>query len=462
MARKTGIEDSGAEAELPEPRNRAVGRLPVSGRHRAAAIVEINAWRERTASDDSGRKVSVPFAPPTPTDAPASSEPTTLRSGGARQTAPNSSLGPGRPPLSQAVVDLCRSLPTASLDIRGRARPSSPTSVTQQEMPAALQPPPVSIPWLEEVCPETEAARDTDPGELGEKTNSGPPPSALGRRDRAFLLRLDGAHAGRGFSLGADAVQIGRHPTTDLTLQDRGVSRIHARIYHQHGVHWIEDLGSRNGTYVQGRPIDHCVLEDGDWVQLGPRASFRFAFVDARQEQVLQRLYDSSTRDALTGAYNRSHFDERLQAEVAYALRHGTALSLVMLDIDHFKRVNDRYGHQAGDAVLRHLTGTAQVRLRTEDVFARYGGEEFAVILRGIDLNGAARVGERVRSTLGSSVVFFEGNHIPVSVSAGCASLDCSEERSAAALIRAADRRLYQAKRAGRNRVVASDPPSER
>jgi diguanylate cyclase (GGDEF)-like protein len=350
----------------------------------------------------------------------------------------------------------------ASLDVHARARPSVPTAATHPEIPVVLEPPPPSGPWLDEACPETEAVRDTDPGDLTGQTSSGRPPNELTRRDRALLLRLDGTSAGQGFSLGQDAVQIGRHPTTGLTLQDRGVSRIHARVYCQHGVHWIEDLGSRNGTYVQGRKVDHCVLEDGDWVQLGPRASFRFTFVDARQEEVLRRLYDSSTRDALTGAYNRAYFDERLRAEVAYALRHGTALSLVIFDIDHFKRVNDTYGHQAGDAVLRHLAGTVQVRLRTEDVFARYGGEEFVVILRGIDLKGAARVGERVRSTVASSAVFFEGSHIPVSVSAGCASLDCQEERSAEALIATADHRLYQAKNAGRNRVVAAPLSMER
>lgn len=461
MARTNTSGDGASPTDQLEFVDRTIGRPPVPSEKTGAAVIEINAWREQQEAVSPPRIASVPYVPPALTDAPDPGQSRPPSSDGRQHAAPVAA-----PPicrkLSPAVAAVCRGLPIASLDIRARARPNSPTAVTHPEMPAALEAPPKSGPWLDESCPETEAARDTDPGELSEKSSSGAPPASLGRRDRALLLRLDGAHAGRGFSLEPKSVQIGRHPTTDLTLEDQGISRIHARIYREHGEHWIEDLGSRNGTYVQGRRVEHCLLEDGDWLQLGPRASFRFTYVDARQEHVLQRLYDSSTRDALTGAYNRAHFDERLAAEVAYALRHGSRLSLVLLDIDHFKRVNDTYGHQAGDAVLCHLASTVQVRLRTEDVFARYGGEEFAIILRGIDINGAARVGERVRSTIGSSVVFFEGDHIPVSLSAGCASLDCSDERSAVTLIATADRRLYQAKREGRNRVVAKDQINER
>jgi two-component system cell cycle response regulator len=434
----------------------------------AARIIEIRGWSRPPNSARPAVTAHPSWVPPRPTAAPGDSAPVTARCAGvpgldatggqAPRAMPIANTPPEAAPLSKALGRICQALPMAPLEVHSRARPALLTPVTQPEMPAVGDSPPRSGPWLEELIPETEAGPDTDIGELRRSTDPGRPASEPGRRDRAVLLRLDSAGAGHVFSVAGDSIQIGRHPTTDLTVQDRGVSRIHARVYRHHDVFWIEDLGSRNGTYVQGRRVEHCVLEDGDWVQLGPRVSFRYTLVDAKQEAVLHRLYDSSTRDALTGAYNRQHFDERLRAEIAYALRHGTNVSLVLFDIDHFKQVNDTYGHLAGDAVLRHIAGTIEVRLRAEDVFARYGGEEFGVILRGIDVKGAARVGERIRSTVGSSLVFFEGAHIPVCVSAGCASLECSEERTAEALIGAADRRLYEAKRAGRNRVVASDP----
>jgi diguanylate cyclase (GGDEF)-like protein len=170
---------------------------------------------------------------------------------------------------------------------------------------------------------------------------------------------------------------------------------------------------------------------------------------------LLRQLYESSTRDALTGAHNRVHFDERLRTELAYAVRHGTALSLALFDIDHFKRVNDTHGHLAGDQVLRHVARIAARQLRAEDMFARYGGEEFAVILRGIDLSGCVRVAERLRSTIEVLPTGFEKRVIPVTISVGCAMFDDAPERRGESLVARADSRLYAAKRTGRNRVVS-------
>ncbi len=141
--------------------------------------------------------------------------------------------------------------------------------------------------------------------------------------------------------------------------------------------------------------------------------------------------------------------------EVAFARRHSTSVSLVIFDLDHFKKVNDTYGHPAGDAVLVTVAERVQKALRTEDVFARYGGEEFVVILRGIDLEGAHKVGERLRAIVDASPIPADSLSIPVTLSAGCAALTCCPEPSTVALIAIADRRLYAAKRAGRNRVVA-------
>jgi diguanylate cyclase (GGDEF)-like protein len=283
------------------------------------------------------------------------------------------------------------------------------------------------------------------------------PSTQPGQRDRAILLRMDGVAAGHVVSIAETPFTMGRHATNQLAIDDDSISRFHARFVQEEGKYFVEDLGSRNGTFIQGKRITRAEIKDDDWVQMGARVAFRFALTDSRQEGLLRKLYESSTRDALTGAYNRRHFDDRLRAEIAFAVRHATDCALILLDVDHFKRVNDTHGHPAGDEVLRHLALVATRALRTEDVFARFGGEEFAVILRGASTRGAARLAERLREALLQQNAVYEGQEIPVTVSAGCAALSCCAAPSPDEVVAVADRRLYVAKHTGRNRVVASD-----
>src|SRR5258708_30959322 len=147
----------------------------------------------------------------------------------------------------------------------------------------------------------------------------------------------------------------------------------------------------------------------------------------------------------LPGALNRKHFDDRLIGELAYAKRHKAEVSLLILDVDHFKEVNDRFGHQAGDAILRRLASTIRAALRLEDVFARYGGEEFAIIGRGIDRTGALAFGERVRSVVEKAVFQYESTAIPITVSIGVASLAHCCDASRHHPITLSDSRLYVA-----------------
>jgi len=277
------------------------------------------------------------------------------------------------------------------------------------------------------------------------------------RRDRAMLLRMDGVGAGQVVSVETTPYTIGRHATNRLPIDDDSISRFHARFVCEDGEYYVEDLGSRNGTFIQGKRVMRSVIKDDDWVQLGARVAFRFTLTDSRQEGLLRKLYESSTRDALTGAYNRRHFEDRLRSEIAFAVRHATDCALILLDLDHFKRVNDTYGHPAGDEVLKHLGAVATRMLRAEDVFARFGGEEFAVILRGSSTRGAGRLAERLMDALRVHHAKYEGLEIPVTLSAGCAALSCCQTPSPEEVVAVADKRLYAAKQGGRNRVVASD-----
>jgi diguanylate cyclase (GGDEF)-like protein len=177
--------------------------------------------------------------------------------------------------------------------------------------------------------------------------------------------------------------------------------------------------------------------------------------MDTKQERAMMRLYEETTIDSLTRAYNRRFVDQRLDEEMAYALRHDSELSVAMLDVDYFKHVNDRHGHASGDVVLAKISDVIKQQLRTEDVLARYGGEEFLVLLRGIPLDGAARVAERVRVAVQNAHIHIGRVSQRVTVSAGCASLRSCPSNSREALLSQVDGRLYEAKRNGRNQVCS-------
>ncbi len=274
-------------------------------------------------------------------------------------------------------------------------------------------------------------------------------------KDRHLLIRARGAQLGQVMKLGTQPHRVGRANECEIWLSDDGVSRKHASISFENGSYVIEDTQSANGTFVGGQKVDRAILRDGDLIQFGPQAVFRYSVADEGQEQLLRQLYEASVTDALTGANNREHFDSQLRMELSYARRHSTDLALVMYDVDHFKRVNDTFGHPIGDEVLVEISKATRRLVRNEDVFARYGGEEFALILRGIALDGARIVGERLRERIAGTSITTDKGELKVTVSVGCASFVTTPDATAESLVQLADKRLYMAKHGGRNKVVA-------
>jgi diguanylate cyclase (GGDEF)-like protein len=269
------------------------------------------------------------------------------------------------------------------------------------------------------------------------------------------LTVLQGTDVGACFLLPKESNVLGRDPAVEVTLEDDSVSRNHARIVVRgDGIYEIEDLGSTNGTYVAGALVSGRVkLMDGVRVQVG-HTLLRFALQDEVERAAARRIYEMSVRDGLTGVYNRRYFEERLASEFAFAARHQSSLCVILGDIDHFKKINDNWGHHAGDAVLRRVAVELQAGVRTEDVVARFGGEEFAIVARGIDVEGARMFAERVRVIIQRSVITWENDRMPVTMSLGVAhnqgnaAIDKPE-----LLVAAADMALYSAKHGGRNRV---------
>ena len=273
--------------------------------------------------------------------------------------------------------------------------------------------------------------------------------------DRPLLTVLGGINAGRVFSLDRDETLIGRGRDVHVRIDDVGISRRHARIVRADGRRYIlEDLDSTNGVFVNGRKVERVELASGDRVQIGSALVLRFRLFAADEEALAHKLYEGSTHDALTGLYNRKYAGERLAAEVAYAHRHETLLSLVLFDLDYFKRVNDSFGHLVGDGVLRVVAAQVRKAIRAEDVLARYGGEEFVVLVRGIEHDSVGVLAERIRKWVEQLSIPLESRTLKTTVSIGVASLsECGPKATAEALVALADERLYKAKAGGRNCV---------
>jgi diguanylate cyclase (GGDEF)-like protein len=281
-----------------------------------------------------------------------------------------------------------------------------------------------------------------------------------GPRNEAALTVLRGNNPGALYPLiGADAT-IGRDPMCAVALTDDTLSRQHARILRADGVFTIEDLGSTNGTFVDGDRVEGARrLEDGSRIHLGTRTVLHFRLHDAVELDAACETYARTVRDPLTGLFNRRHLQERLWSEAAFARRHRAPLSLILIDVDHFKRINDEHGHATGDAALRALADALSVLTREEDVLARYGGEEFALVARGIDRGDTLALAERMRRAVEAQRLAGERGALSFTVSIGIAHSETGEDAHAQQLFEAADRALYAAKDAGRN-VVSIAPPA--
>lgn len=281
---------------------------------------------------------------------------------------------------------------------------------------------------------------------------------AAQKKQRPWLVVVNGASSvGKMYPLDAQVV-IGRAPQCEVHLDGDGISRCHARIMRREdGTVTIQDLESRNGTFVNGERVETYALRDGDKIQIGSISILKFSYQDELDEALQKNLYESATRDALTKIANKKTFTDTLEREFAYATRHRTPLSLLVFDIDHFKKINDTYGHPAGDYVLQTLAQAAERVIRAEDVIARIGGEEFAIVLRDIDEPEAIACAERVRRTIEALAFVHEERRIPVTMSIGVATHRC-DHATAQVLLSAADK-MYRAKQEGRNRVVARSTP---
>ena len=272
------------------------------------------------------------------------------------------------------------------------------------------------------------------------------------------LLYLSGSHGGRRVHLSPGRWIIGRSIDASISFPHESVSRSHCEvIVDEHLQVSIRDLGSLNGTQINGVPLasgEMATLEKGDQIRLSAFAHLKFFRQSRREAALHEELVQAAVNDPLTGLLNRRELDTRLAQDFAYARRHGPHLVLVVMDIDYFKAVNDTYGHDVGDIVLKATANRIRELVRSEDLVARFGGEEFVIVMRGAHPTEVVQYAERIRSRVQSTSVKVPSGVIHITLSGGVAHAAEATVTSAEDLFALADRRLYEAKRNGRNRIV--------
>jgi diguanylate cyclase (GGDEF)-like protein len=285
----------------------------------------------------------------------------------------------------------------------------------------------------------------------------------LARRNRqnnsqACLIVIHGSNLGKRIALDKDEVILGRAKDVDIQIHDNFASRKHAAIKRrrQDLAFVIEDRNSTNGTFVNMERQAKSVLYDQDLISIG-ETTFKFIAGDSLELAYHEELHKLANLDPMLQIHNKKFFLEYLEQKYYYSQLSRTQFSLVLFDVDHFKRVNDTYGHQTGDRVLQHIATTVKANLRGSDIFSRYGGEEFSVVLPESDANQARLTAEKLRRVIEATGIRHHEAEINVTISLGVASFRPTDSaiHSCRELIEHADSALYQAKKMGRNRVVA-------
>ena len=265
------------------------------------------------------------------------------------------------------------------------------------------------------------------------------------------LLYPPGPEMGKRFPLDKSEIVLGRS-RADIQIDLDSVSRRHARVFSVERQWSVEDLGSTNGTYINDLPVKRSRLTNGDILRVGS-SIFKFLSGPGVEASYHEEIYRMTIIDTLTGANNRRFLTDFVEREIARSVRHGRPLSLLLFDIDHFKRINDTHGHLTGDEVLKGVSRRLSARVRTEELFARYGGEEFVVVVPETDQRAALILAEEYRALVADEPFHCEDHVVEVTISIGVATLK-GEEIHSDAFLKRADDKLYEAKRAGRNRVA--------
>jgi two-component system cell cycle response regulator len=292
------------------------------------------------------------------------------------------------------------------------------------------------------------ALRDTTVIPNSEMTRPAVPEACL------VCVHSFGSGRGKRFGVGARELVIGRDKWCAIPVTDQAVSRHHARVEAlPDGSYQVTDLGSINGTFVNDVRVRRETLQEGSYLRVG-ECIFRFLAGRNVEAAYHQEIYRLTVIDSLTGLYNRLYLDEFLVREVERSSRQNRSLAVVLFSIDHFKVINKRLGYQACDFILKEFVTRMKALTREAELLTRYGEEEFALVVPNTTLDRAIECAERSRRAATDRAFEFKGQIYRLTVSAGVGFLSAGAETSAPDLLRQAGDRLFQAKRAGWNRVA--------
>lgn len=269
----------------------------------------------------------------------------------------------------------------------------------------------------------------------------------------AALLVVGGDLNGTLFDLKDPEVSVGRNADNTISLEFNGVSRYHFKLLASGENHVLEDCGSKNGTYLNNKKVEALTpLAKGDIIKIGSIA-LKYLPKGDPERLTYDKLNLEANTDKHTGCYNKGYFNNRITLEVNKCKVTGEPLSLVIFDLDHFKKLNDNYGHDAGDFVLKEMAQLIRTNgIREQDVFARYGGEEFVILLPKTNLKQSFEIAERLRRLIESKEFMYDGKRLPVTASIGVADYRQGVV-TGTDLFKRADEAVYKSKEGGRNQV---------
>lgn len=292
--------------------------------------------------------------------------------------------------------------------------------------------------------------------ELTARLDLSPHANVHDAKSKPCLIVVSGHGIGQRFWLLDGPISVGRHQTNHIVIADPSVSRRHARLLIDGDRVLLDDLNSTNGTFVNLQRLhEPRFLCNGDLILVG-EIVLKFSFQSSIEEEFFNEMIEAARIDGLTGLLTRRHFDRQLQAEFARIDRYGGTASLLLCDLDDFKRINDQHGHQGGDLVLKSVADAIYRCLRKNlDISARFGGDEIAVLLPEIAEADARAVAEKIRLLVAGMTI--EHHRMPVSarISIGVATVNLHTE-SPQKLIALADANLYHAKATGKNCVIGA------
>jgi diguanylate cyclase (GGDEF)-like protein len=269
----------------------------------------------------------------------------------------------------------------------------------------------------------------------------------------AALLVVGGDLNGTIFDLTEECTTVGRNPENTIPLEFNGISRQHFKVSKLDENFGVEDAGSKNGTFLNNKKIEgQILLEKGDMIKVGSIA-LKFLPKGDPERLTYDKLNLEANTDGHTGCYNKTYFNGRIDLEVKKSKVTGTPLSLILFDLDHFKHLNDNYGHDAGDYVLKDMAEVIRSNgVRDKDVFARYGGEEFVILLPETNLKQSFEIAERLRKLIEDHPFIYEEKTLPVTASIGVADYR-QGVNTGTDLFKRSDSAVYKAKEGGRNQV---------